>query len=914
MSISIVQSSGYNTGSSDPTNPTITLTLGSSPTVGNLLVVFFGLKQDPDETVATPSEWTLIAYELETDTPDCAIWAGYHYVQSGDGTTYDFPLTGGDYVSAVIYEISGAASSDPIADWGTSSNTSTSITSASLTPTTLNNLALGCVTSNAGSLYSQAESSLSSGWTLDQTQVPDWHASWSVHQTALTSDTSTAISFTMGLAVYDQCMSILMLIQPPRSPLSGYSYYRAITIDHTKCGSSDSVAFPVLLAGTYSWLADTANGGHVQSSNGYDIAFTSDSAGQNVLNWEVESYDATTGAAIFWVQVPTVSSSADTVIYIWYGNSAITTDQSAKPETWDPDYMGVWHQGTPTSASASDSTAHGNNGTIHGATATTGKIGGATAYAAASSQYVDVPNTQSLEPTAAVTLSCWIKPASSQPDGYANPAGCLTDGGGDGYGFWLNDTSPQPYAAIGGSNVELTSSLATGTWSHLVLTYDGSTQSIYLNGALNNSASYAVSPLPYSGTDLYLGTNGTRGDFFNGDLDEVRVSSIARSADWILTEYNNQNSPSTFYSVGNEQSAGGSYTQILSDTLTILSSLTKKPGKSFSSVITLTSSLTKTPKKALSDTITLVSRLVKTPKKVLSGSLSLLDSLYKLRTAHVIVSDVISLSDSIAKHVSKAVTDTLNVVDAYMRINLTLVFGDMLTLVDAIVRHSTRHCNDAFTLTDSIAKHIGRKVSDAISLADGIAKRTDKGLSEYISLMDHLRRGITKPFSDTVIMTDRVTRGIAKLLLDAISIRETFSSLVTVAVIRKFFAQLWRRCWPAQCEQRVWQAENYPRTFCASTEEVMILDVTKPSGSTENFEIDWTDVVTSESGTVDPIQSSAWSATPNDMVVSSSTYTTTTATVRISAGTIGTRYVVVNTVTLGSGQIKTQSLLITVTE
>lgn len=40
-------------------------------------------------------------------------------------------------------------------------------------------------------------------------------------------------------------------------------------------------------------------------------------------------------------------------------------------------------------------------------------------------------------------------------------------------------------------------------------------------------------------------------------MDEVRISATARSWDWIKTKYNNQNSPSTFYSVGGEMPTGG---------------------------------------------------------------------------------------------------------------------------------------------------------------------------------------------------------------------------------------------------------------------------------------------------------------------------------------------------------------------
>jgi hypothetical protein len=38
--------------------------------------------------------------------------------------------------------------------------------------------------------------------------------------------------------------------------------------------------------------------------------------------------------------------------------------------------------------------------------------------------------------------------------------------------------------------------------------------------------------------------------FWDNLIDEVRVSSVARSADWIKTEYNNQSNPSAFYSIG----------------------------------------------------------------------------------------------------------------------------------------------------------------------------------------------------------------------------------------------------------------------------------------------------------------------------------------------------------------------------
>ena len=83
------------------------------------------------------------------------------------------------------------------------------------------------------------------------------------------------------------------------------TYQRSIAIDHTKVPNTDQTNFPVLISGTYSYLATIANGGNVQNSNGYDVIFTSDSGCATKLNHEVETYNATTGAVNYWVKVPT---------------------------------------------------------------------------------------------------------------------------------------------------------------------------------------------------------------------------------------------------------------------------------------------------------------------------------------------------------------------------------------------------------------------------------------------------------------------------------------------------------------------------------------------------------------------------------------------------------------------------------
>ena len=103
-----------------------------------------------------------------------------------------------------------------------------------------------------------------------------------------------------------------------------FAYERAITIDHTKVQNSDQQNFTVLISGRFGYLATVANGGKVQSDSGFDIAFAADPAGTQLLSWEIDSYSPVTGAAGFWVKVPLLSSTADTVIYLLYGNPAVS--------------------------------------------------------------------------------------------------------------------------------------------------------------------------------------------------------------------------------------------------------------------------------------------------------------------------------------------------------------------------------------------------------------------------------------------------------------------------------------------------------------------------------------------------------------------------------------------------------------
>jgi hypothetical protein len=91
------------------------------------------------------------------------------------------------------------------------------------------------------------------------------------------------------------------------------------------------------------------------------------------LNHEIEVYNSGTGQLVAWMNVPSLSSTVDTTLYLYYGNSGCGNQQN-KYGTWDSNYLMVHHMNA--TGNIFDSTVNGHNATNFGTTADTGMIGG----------------------------------------------------------------------------------------------------------------------------------------------------------------------------------------------------------------------------------------------------------------------------------------------------------------------------------------------------------------------------------------------------------------------------------------------------------------------------------------------------------------------------------------------------------
>ena len=339
----------------------------------------------------------------------------------------------------------------------------------------------------------------------------------------------------------------------------GYSYRKSITVNNAQVSGGPQTNYPFLFSSTNSDFATVANGGKVNNANGYDIIFvalddtTCGGTGTSpcTLNFEVENYNAATGQLIAWVNVPSINSS--TVIYIYFGNSSITTSQAQPTSVWDSHYALVSHLGNGTTLNINDSTSNGNNGANGGLTAATGEIGGG-ATSAANTDYLSYGTGSSLANFTTLSYEFWMKPNSLAgfPAGRSNNNAIRFNPSGTSLTYrhqWSGGL-----AGWSGST-----NLSSGVWYHVVVTYDGSSTSnkpqIYINGVPDTitTSTAASGTLSNDGTlPLVLAHYNTGGGIAGatGTYDEFRYSNIVRSAGWVATEYNNESAPASFYTLG----------------------------------------------------------------------------------------------------------------------------------------------------------------------------------------------------------------------------------------------------------------------------------------------------------------------------------------------------------------------------
>ncbi len=264
---------------------------------------------------------------------------------------------------------------------------------------------------------------------------------------------------------------------------------------------------------------------------GADLRFSS--AKGNPLAYQIEEWDAKAGTASVWVRVPKITGNARQEIKLHWGKADAKSESDGKNVFNESNgYLSVWHMSGPVTDEV---------GTLEskdtGTTSVAGVVGTARHFPGQKGIFCGdkIPN----YPTGASSHSteAWFR--AERPNGNV-----LAWGNEQAQGKVVMHYRSPPHVKMecyfSGADVAGKSTLPKGEWVHVVHTYEKGDSRLYVNGALDGTTATASAPLNIkSPARMWIG--GWYGNYnFVGDIDEVRVSKVVRSADWIKLQYENQ--------------------------------------------------------------------------------------------------------------------------------------------------------------------------------------------------------------------------------------------------------------------------------------------------------------------------------------------------------------------------------------
>ena len=303
------------------------------------------------------------------------------------------------------------------------------------------------------------------------------------------------------------------------------------------------------------------------SKTGTDLRFIS-SDGKTPLNYQIEAFDPVMGVAQVWLDATDLPSNSQQTIWMYYGNEKAPSVSSG-PASFDADYTLVYHFDNQSGTPPKDATAYGNNAVSGALRTADGGIAGSAARFDGST-VLTLPTSSSLElkQDGAFTFSAWIKldalPTSAtliyghRQDGKALLIGI--DGGAP---FVEVDGAGKPQRSVAGQP------LKAGQWTHLAVTANSGQVVLYVDGrayanlattlpALAGSTTLggdAAAAAPATGTTA-TPTAATFAPFV-GQMDELRLSRVARSPALIAADVLSQGAESKLIAYGEDEKKSG---------------------------------------------------------------------------------------------------------------------------------------------------------------------------------------------------------------------------------------------------------------------------------------------------------------------------------------------------------------------
>lgn len=269
---------------------------------------------------------------------------------------------------------------------------------------------------------------------------------------------------------------------------------------------------------------------------GEDLRFSLSSG--EPLAYQIEEWDAKRGVANIWVRIPKIDGASRQELKLYWGKTDATSESNGKA-VFGPsnDYLSVCHM----NEAALDKQTQDEVGKLtlrdSGSTAAKGIIASSRHFSGGKGLFGGDKINSFPQGAFPHTTEAWFR--AERPN-----TTLIGWGNEERQGKVVMQFRSPPHIRMdcyfSDANVQSDSRINLGEWTHVVHTYQDGEAKLYINGILDGASKKQGSPLNIkSPAKLWIGGWYDNYDFL-GDLDEVRISKVARSADWIKLQYENQ--------------------------------------------------------------------------------------------------------------------------------------------------------------------------------------------------------------------------------------------------------------------------------------------------------------------------------------------------------------------------------------
>jgi len=341
-----------------------------------------------------------------------------------------------------------------------------------------------------------------------------------------------------------------------------YAWWNATYDYKQRVNKSSTVASDDTVIFNHSIDTATLIGAGKMDADCQDLRFVSADE-STTLNYDWEGYGGTYGCnqanTIVWVQME-VKADNSSYFWVYYGNTGETTWGNST-NAYDANYLAVFHLG------------EGTGNTIEATSGVTGTVTGATwqdqindgtitsvGHGLSFDGNDNVNFGDNFDTTGSLTMELWtskpIKASSTyepfgKHDDSRNSYWWLIGGNAVGGGDQLSN------CIVGGNDAWSGYQSTNLGWNYMSCTYNSSYVVHYINGTRNNSVASATDPVNDDAV-FYIAYEAQYGTYYVGNITEIRVSSVARSDDFLKLGYDLIINPA-LTSIGSEETAGSTW-------------------------------------------------------------------------------------------------------------------------------------------------------------------------------------------------------------------------------------------------------------------------------------------------------------------------------------------------------------------